>query len=40
MAHEARTDWAMLLGSIYLLLVGGGRASLDAKIARAVAPQQ
>ena len=24
MAHEARTDWAMLLGSIFLLIVGGG----------------
>jgi putative oxidoreductase len=32
MAHEARTDYAMLLGSIFLLLVGGGRRSLDARI--------
>lgn len=30
MAHEARTDWSMLLGSIFLLIVGGGRWSLDA----------
>jgi putative oxidoreductase len=30
MAHEARTDWAMLLGSMFLLIVGGGRWSLDA----------
>lgn len=30
MAHEARTDWAMLLGCIFLLIVGGGRHSLDA----------
>jgi putative oxidoreductase len=30
MAHEARTDWAMLLGSVFLLLVGGGAWSLDA----------
>jgi putative oxidoreductase len=30
MAHEARTDWSMLLGSIVLLIVGGGRWSLDA----------
>lgn len=30
MAHEMRTDWAMLLGSIFLLLVGGGPWSLDA----------
>ena len=26
MAHEARTDYAMLLGLIFLLLVGGGAA--------------
>jgi len=32
MAHEARTDFAMLLGSIFLLLVGGGPWSLDQKI--------
>jgi putative oxidoreductase len=30
MAHDARTDWSMLLGSVYLLIVGGGRLSLDA----------
>jgi uncharacterized membrane protein YphA (DoxX/SURF4 family) len=30
MAHEARTDIAMLLGSIYLLIVGAGAWSLDA----------
>jgi putative oxidoreductase len=30
MAHEARTDWAMLLGLFFLLIVGGGRWSLDA----------
>jgi uncharacterized membrane protein YphA (DoxX/SURF4 family) len=30
MAHEARTDWAMLLGSLFLLIVGGGRWSVDA----------
>jgi putative oxidoreductase len=32
MAHEARTDYAMSLGSIFLLLVGAGAWSLDAKI--------
>lgn len=32
MAHEARTDFAMLLGSIFLALVGAGRWSLDAVI--------
>jgi putative oxidoreductase len=30
MAHEARTDWSMLLGSLFLLLVGAGPLSLDA----------
>jgi uncharacterized membrane protein YphA (DoxX/SURF4 family) len=30
MAHEARTDWSMLLGSIFLLIVGAGQWSLDA----------
>lgn len=30
MAHEARTDWSMLLGSFFLLIMGGGRCSLDA----------
>ena len=34
MAHEARTDFAMLLGSIFLLLVGAGAWSLDARFAR------
>ena len=33
MAHEARTDFAMLLGSIFLLIVGAGRWSADAVIA-------
>jgi uncharacterized membrane protein YphA (DoxX/SURF4 family) len=32
MAHEARTDYSMLLGSVFLLLVGAGRLSLDAGI--------
>lgn len=30
MAHEARTDLSMLLGLLFLLIVGGGRWSLDA----------
>ena len=30
MAHESRTDWAMTLGSLYLLVVGAGPRSLDA----------
>jgi uncharacterized membrane protein YphA (DoxX/SURF4 family) len=32
MAHEARTDWAMLLGSLCLLIVGAGSWSVDARI--------
>ncbi len=32
MLHGSRTDWAMLLGSIYLLVKGGGRWSADALI--------
>lgn len=31
MAHEMRTDWAMWLGSIFLMIKGGGRWSLDLK---------
>jgi putative oxidoreductase len=34
MAHEARVDWAMLLGSPYLLRVGGGPWSADARLVR------
>ncbi len=29
--HAARTDWAMLLGSIFLFIKGGGRWSVDRK---------
>jgi putative oxidoreductase len=35
MAHEARVDYAMLLGTVFLLIVGAGRASMDARIWRA-----
>ena len=28
-AHAARTDWAMLLGSLFLLIRGGGKWSAD-----------
>ena len=31
--HEGRTDYAQLLGSVFLLLVGPGRWSLDALLA-------
>jgi uncharacterized membrane protein YphA (DoxX/SURF4 family) len=36
MAHEARTDYAMLLGAIFLMIVGAGRASIDARISSSV----
>ena len=29
MMHGSRTDWAMLLGSIFLLIEGGGNSSVD-----------
>jgi len=32
MLHDSRTDWAMLLGSIFLLIKGGGKWSLDKEI--------
>lgn len=35
MAHEARTDFSMLLGLVFLLIEGGGRWSLDAHLSRA-----
>jgi putative oxidoreductase len=34
MAHEARVDYAMLLGCIFLLIVGAGTWSLDARLTR------
>jgi putative oxidoreductase len=35
-AHEARTDWAMFLGLLFLLVAGAGPRSLDARLARRV----
>lgn len=35
MLHESRADLDMLLGAIYLLIVGGGRWSLDYRLAQA-----
>lgn len=32
MLHDSRTDWAMLLGSIFLLFKGGGFWSCDKKL--------
>jgi putative oxidoreductase len=34
--HGSRTDWAMLLGSIFLLIKGGGYASVDLRIHKAL----
>ena len=38
MMHEARDDFAMLLGSLYLLIEGGGKWSLDALLSRGHSP--
>ena len=32
MMHGSRTDWSMLLGSIFLLIKGGGYWSVDSKL--------
>ena len=34
MAHEARTDFSMLLGLIFLLIVGAGKISLDSYLSK------
>ena len=34
MAHEARTDFSMLLGSLFLLIVGAGTYSIDKRLSR------
>ncbi len=39
MAHEARTDLSMLLGALFLLRVGAGRWSLDARLAGGAATE-
>lgn len=38
MAHEMRTDWAMLLGSLTLLWAGAGPWSLDRWLSRRPGP--
>jgi uncharacterized membrane protein YphA (DoxX/SURF4 family) len=38
MAHEARTDYCMLLGGIFLLIVGAGVCSLDRWLAGKAPP--
>lgn len=35
MLHEARTDLSMWLGCLFLLVVGAGASSLDARVVRA-----
>jgi uncharacterized membrane protein YphA (DoxX/SURF4 family) len=35
MAHEARVDYAMILGCLFLLIVGAGPWSMDARLLRA-----
>jgi uncharacterized membrane protein YphA (DoxX/SURF4 family) len=30
--HDSRTDWAMLLGNIFLITKGGGKWSLDSSV--------
>lgn len=35
MTHEARPDYAILLGSLFLLIVGAGHWSIDARMSRA-----
>lgn len=35
MLHGSRTDWAMLLGSIFLLIKGSGKWSIDSRISKA-----
>ncbi|WP_295440750.1 DoxX family protein [uncultured Thiodictyon sp.] len=37
--HEGRTDLSMLLGLIFLLIVGGGAASLDTLLTRTRSPR-
>jgi len=32
MAHEARTDWSMFVGLLFLLGAGAGAASVDARV--------
>lgn len=40
MIHEARTDLAMTLGALFLLIVGAGSWSLDFRLARSGKPQR
>jgi putative oxidoreductase len=40
MAHDSRTDFAMTLGSLFLLIVGAGRLSWDARRSAAAPTRQ
>lgn len=40
MAHEARTDFCMLLGGIFLLIVGAGCLSVDGIVSRCCCPRE
>jgi len=40
MAHDARTDWSMLLGLLFLLISGPGRYSVDALLAHRLTGRQ
>lgn len=39
-AHESRTDWSMLLGSLFLLLQGAGPWSADARLSGSDIPRR
>ncbi|MBA2498441.1 MAG: DoxX family protein [Chitinophagaceae bacterium] len=34
MLHASRTDWSMFLGSVFLLIIGGGKWSADYQLSR------
>jgi uncharacterized membrane protein YphA (DoxX/SURF4 family) len=40
MAHEARTDFSMILGAVFLLIVGAGAWSLDAIMSKSAGPHR
>lgn len=39
-AHEARTDLAMMLGALFLILAGAGAWSLEARFAKPNRPNR
>jgi uncharacterized membrane protein YphA (DoxX/SURF4 family) len=40
MSHASRTDFSMLMGTLFLVLVGAGPWSIDAKLATRREPDQ